>query len=71
MIIINFKESGKRFVLSLHYNGSTSFLLMQWKYINLCLGNTWKDFILNNMKKKTVLKESVKVFSVGYNARYP
>ena len=25
--VINLKESGKRFVLSLHYNGSNSFLL--------------------------------------------
>ena len=25
--LINFTESGKRFVLSLHYNGSNSFLL--------------------------------------------
>ena len=32
---INFTQSGKRFVLSLHYNGTNSFcLLMLQKYIN-------------------------------------
>ena len=32
---INFTQSGKRFVLSLHYNGNNSFhLLMLQKYIN-------------------------------------
>ena len=28
--LINFAESGKRFVLSLHYNGSHSFLFLNW-----------------------------------------
>ena len=32
---INFTESGKRFVLSLNYNESNNFLLMQQKCINL------------------------------------
>ena len=32
---INIKQSGKRFALSLHYNGSnSSYLLMLQKYIN-------------------------------------
>ena len=31
---INFTQSGKRFVISLHYNESNSFLLMLQKYIN-------------------------------------
>ena len=31
---INFTGSGKRFVLSLHYNGTVSYLLMIQKYIN-------------------------------------
>ena len=61
---INFTQSRKRFVLSLHYNGRKSFLLVnatkmyQFKAkeseINdyaLCLGNISKDFIINNMKK--------------------
>ena len=56
---INFTQSGKRFVLSLHYNGSNSFLyvnateMYQFKAKNseikdyaLCLGNISKDMIL-------------------------
>ena len=31
--LINFTQSGKRFLLSLHYNGSNSLLILQ-KYIN-------------------------------------
>ena len=32
---INFKQPNKRFVLSLHYNGTTvSYLLMLQKYVN-------------------------------------
>ena len=62
---INFTQSGKRFVLSLHYNGSNSLLFVnttkvyQFKAKNseikdysLCLGNVSKDFTINNMKKK-------------------
>ena len=54
---INFTQSGKRFVLSLHYNGSNSFLFVnatkiyqfktnnyEIKYYTLCLGNILKDF---------------------------
>ena len=62
---INFTKSGKRFVLSLHYNESNSFLFVnavkmyQFKakdseiktYI-LCLGNILKDFTLNSMKNE-------------------
>ena len=62
--LINFTQLGKRFALSLHYNGSNSFLFVnatkiyQFKakeskikdYI-LCLGNILKDFTINNMKK--------------------
>ena len=63
--LINFTESGKRFVLSLHYNGSDSFLFVnvvkvyqfkakdsRIKRCLLCLGNISKDFTLDNMKKK-------------------
>ena len=66
---INFTQSGKRFVLSLHYNESNSFLFVyatkvyQFKAKNseikdyaLCLGNMLKDFTINNLKKKTGLK---------------
>ena len=58
---INFMQRNKRFALSLHYNGSNSFLFVnatkiyQFKTkdseINdyaLCLGNISKDFIINN-----------------------
>ena len=61
---ISFTQSGKRFVLSLHYNGSNSFLFVnntkvyQFKAKNseikdyaLCLGNISKDFTINNIKK--------------------
>ena len=61
---INFSQSHKRIVLSLHYNWSNSFLFVnitkiyQFKakdsQINdyaLCLGVS-KDFTINNMKKK-------------------
>ena len=61
---INFTESGKRFVLSLHYNGTNSFLFVntvkicqfkvkysEIKPYPLCLGNISKDFTLDDMKK--------------------
>ena len=62
---INFTQSGKRFVLSLHYNRSNSFLFVdatkvyQFKAKNseikdyaLCLGNISKDFTINYLKKQ-------------------
>ena len=62
---VNFTQSGKRFVLSLHYNGSNSFLFVnaikihqfrvkdsEVKNYTLCLGN---------------IKGSVKIFSVDFN----
>ena len=72
---INFTQSGKRFVLlSLHYNGTNSFLFVnatkvyQFKAKNseikdyaLCLGNISKDFTIHNMKK-TGLKGAVNFF---------
>ena len=71
----NFAQSNKRFVLSLHYNGSNSFLFgyatkiyqfrakkySEIKDYALCLGNISKDFIINNMKKPG-LKGIVKIF---------
>ena len=76
---INFTQSGKSFVLSLHYNGSNSFLFVnatkvyQFKAKNseiknyaLCLGNVSKYFTINNMKK-TGLKKVVIFFSVDFN----
>ena len=77
---ISFTQSGKRFVLSLHYNGSNSFLFVnaikvyQFNAKNskiidyaLCLGNISKDFTINNLKK-TGLKGVVKFFSVNFNS---
>ena len=62
---INFTQSGKRFVLSLHYDRSNSFLFVnatkvyQFKAKDskiedyaLCLGNFSKYFTINNMEKK-------------------
>ena len=62
---VNFTQSGKGFVLSLHYNGSNSFLFVnatkvyQFKVKNseikdyaLCLGNISNDFTINNIKKQ-------------------
>ena len=77
---INFTQPNKRFALSLHYNGSNSFLFVnttkiyQFKAKNseikdytLCLGNISKDFTINNMKKKTRLRGVVIFFSVDFN----
>ena len=71
---INSTQPGKRLVLSLHYNGSNSFLFVnatkvyQFKPKNsemkdyaLCLGNVSKDFTINNMKKD-MIKRSCKIF---------
>ena len=76
----DFTLSVKRFVLSRHYNGSNSFLFVnvikihqfkakdfEIKGYTLCLGNISKDFIINNMKKKTGLKGRVKSFSFDFN----
>ena len=76
---INFTQSGKRFVLSLHYNGSNSFLFVnatkvyqskaknsEIKDYALCLGNVSKDFTINNMKKAG-LKGVVKCFFIDFN----
>ena len=67
---INFTQPNKRFVLSLHYNGSNSFLFVdatkkyhfkaqkaEIKDYTLCLGNISKDFTINNMKKKKKKKQ--------------
>ena len=71
---INFTQSGKRFVLSLHYNGSNSFLFSnatkvyqfktkdsEIKDYALSLGNVSKDFTINIMKKNRI-KRSCKIF---------
>ena len=61
---INFSRSNKKFCLSLHYNGSNSFLFVnatkiyqfkakdsEIKKYPWCLGNISGDFSANNMKK--------------------
>ena len=71
---INFTQPNKRFVLSLHYNGSNTFLFVsatkiyqfkskicEVKDYSLCLGNISKDFTINNMEK-TGLKGVVNFF---------
>ena len=71
---INFTEPKKRFVLSLHCNGSNSFLFVNTTKIYqfkakdpeiedyaLCLGNISKDFTINNMKKNRI-KRNCKFF---------
>ena len=65
--LINFTESRKRFVLSLHYNGSHRFLFVnavkmyqfkvkdsEIKPYSLCLCNISKDIILSNIKRNRI-----------------
>ena len=78
MYNINFTVSGKKFCLSLHYNGANSYLFVnrvkQFKFKAkdssiganpLCLGNISKDWGATNMKK-TGLFGYVYGFSVDY-----
>ena len=64
MYSINFTVTEKKFCLSLHYNGANSYLFVNDKEIHkfranvseivptpLCLGNTSKDWSVDNMKK--------------------
>ena len=77
---ISFTQPRKRFVLSLHYNRSNSFLFVnatkiyqfktkdsEVKYYTLCLGNSSKNFTINNMKKT---KRNCKFFPVDFNPVY-
>ena len=77
---INFTRPGIKFCLSLHYNGSNSFLFVnatkiyqfkekdyEIKKYPLRLGNISKDFTSINMKKKTGLNGYVYEFNVDYN----
>ena len=78
---INSTQSGKRFVLSLHYNGSNSFLFVNATKVyqfkakklrnkTLCTvvsSYISKDFTINNLKERTGLKGVVKFFSVDFN----
>ena len=77
---INFMVKRKRFYLSLHYNGSNSYLFVNGieiikfkaKYSEivatpLCLGNISKDWSVDNMKT-TGFNGCVYDFSVDYDA---
>ena len=77
---INFMVKRKRFCLSLHYNGSNSYLFVNGieiikfkaKYSEivatpLCLGNISKDWSVDNMKR-TGFNGCVYDFSVDYDA---
>ena len=76
---IRFTQLNKRFALSLCCNGSNSFLFVnntkiyqfktkisEIKDYTLCLGNSSKDFTINNMDK-TGLGGVVNFFSVDFN----
>ena len=65
--LINFSRSNRKFCLSLHYNGSNSFLFVnatkiyqfkakdsEIKKYPLCLGNISGDFSANNMEQNTI-----------------
>ena len=77
---INFSATGRRFCLSLHYNGANSYLfvngteMIKFKAKDseldaniLCLGNISKYFSVDDMKK-TGLYGTVYEFSVDYGA---
>ena len=81
MYSINFTENNKKFCLSLHYNGTNSYLFVNGTEIykfkakdsetvasSLCLGNISKDFSVDNMKKNIGLNGYVYDFSVDYDA---
>ena len=80
MYSINFTVTKKKFCLSLHYNGANSYLFVNGTEIHkfkakdseivatpLCLGNTSKDWSVDNMKI-TGLNGYVYDFSVDYDA---
>ena len=80
MYSICFSATGRRFCLSLHYNGTNSYLfvngveIIEFKAKDseitpsvLCLGNVSKDFSVINIKK-TGLYGTVYDFSVNYGA---
>ena len=80
MCSINFSATGRRFCLSLHFNGANSYLfvngteMIKFKAKDseldsniLCLGNVSKSFSVSNMEK-TGLYWTVYEFSVDYGA---
>ena len=80
MYSINFSMCSQKFCLSLHYNGTNSYLFVNGTEIikfkakgsgiaasPLCLGNISKDWLIDNMKR-TGFTDYVYDFSVDYNA---
>ena len=80
MYSINFTEHNKKFCLSLHYNGASSYLFVNSTEIHkykakhseviatpLCFGKISKEWSVDNMKK-TGLNGFVYDFSVDYDA---
>ena len=80
MYSINLTEKDKKLYLSLHYNGTNSYLFVNGKEIHkfkakdseivatpLCLGKISKDWKVDNMKKAR-LNAYVYDFSVDYVA---
>ena len=80
MYSINFTKKNTKFCLSLHYNGTNSYLFVNGTEIikfkvkdseilaySLCLGNISKDWSNDNMKK-TGFKGYIYDFSTDYNA---
>ena len=80
MYSINFSATGRRFCLSLHYNGANSYLfvngteMIKFKAKEseltstiLCFGNVSKDFSVSNMKKGGLF-ETAYEFSFDYGA---
>ena len=76
---INFTKTSTKFWLSLHYNGSNSYLFVNGTEIHkfktkdseiiaalICIGNISRDFSIDNMKK-TGLNGYVYDFSVDYD----
>ena len=76
---INFTKTNTKFCLSLHYNGSNSYLFVNGTEIHkfktkdseiiaatICLGNISREFSVDNMKK-TGLNGYVYDFSVDYD----
>ena len=72
---VKFTQQRKRFVLSLHYNGTNGYLFVnatkiyqfknkgsEIKDYTLCLGNISKDFTINSIKKRNRIKKNCKFF---------
>ena len=74
-------ESGKKFILRLHYNGDNSYLFVNGREElkfktkndqiinkNLCIGNLSRYWILSDQSTKTCLYRNIYDFVVDYKA---